>query len=444
MIKDNSLIVAIDFGNDEIRAVVAQSAPNERFGVQILQQSVKSCSGIRRGEIEDVGKVAYGLSELIKTLRIKNRNVICCVTVAGVSLQTQRNIKQFDARGGKMSVTSQVIDQLERKAKDDVRNSLDDGLQIIDSRIVQYVMDQISTTYKRPVGTTFMRLEATFIVTIVRQSILSSICQSFMTPEFPRPEYYRGTTAMKGVVLLSDKEKEEGVALVDLGAQTVGVAVYCNGQLFYESYIPFGCESITNDISYGFNISADKAEKLKRVGYRKNANCGPLSVMVDNAEIEIDNAAKLNFVIVARLRELATYVGAEIYNSSKLNMILSVKLTGGGARMPGVSEIFSMVLGKDTSVATVDNPPLGDKEFQQFAACIGLASDIATTLNEKQQEDAVLFPAEEEKNEEESQQPKPEEVPNAGVKSKGKNLKQSLFDRLADAFGGQEGSNFEE
>ncbi|MBR6250529.1 MAG: pilus assembly protein PilM [Bacteroidales bacterium] len=439
-----TVIVAIDLGSTEARMVVAQNLSNSKYGIKLLNYGCVPLSGMRRGEVYDVSMVSYAVSELTKKY-IKNvkRDMAYCVTVGGMSLKTIRNVKQQDAKTGKVSVTQQMLDSLKDKVENDVRNTIGEDMQIINTEFIQYVLDQVSTSYKRPSGLC-QKIEATAICTIINRNVLNAISQSFVNP-LPRPEAYRPSTSMKGIVLLNSLDKENCMALVDLGAQNIGVAIYEHGQLCYESSLPFGCQTITDDISNCWKISAERAEMIKRIGYRKNASSGPLCITVgEEIYDDIDNAAKLNFVIVARLREIAAYVGAELVNANKFNMIRSVKLTGGGAKMPGICDIFRMQLTKDTTIIRPEVEGMNSDDFLRYSAAIGLASDIIRKNNEMQTDNTLNFGDEQpvEPEEAETDSESKEET----KKEKPKKEKKSWTDRfsnLANNMFGSEGEDMQ-
>ncbi|MBE6340674.1 MAG: pilus assembly protein PilM [Bacteroidales bacterium] len=439
----DTIIVAVDLGSSEVRIVVAQNSSNNLYGIKLLNYGCASLSGMRRGEVYDVSQVSYAVSDLVKKLT-KNikRDLAYCVTVGGGSLKTIRNVKQQDAKTGKVSVTQQMLDSLKDKVENDVRNSISDDMQIINTEFIQYVLDQVTTTYKRPSGLC-QKIEATAICTLINRNVLNAISLSFVNP-LPRPEAYRPSTSMKGVVLLNSAEKENCMALVDLGAQSIGVAIYEHGQLCYESSLPFGCKTITDDISNCWKISAERAEMIKRVGYRKNATNGPLCITVgDEVYDDIDNAAKLNYVIVARLREIAAYVGAELVNANKFNMIRSVKLTGGGAKMPGICDIFRMQLTKETSIVKAEVEGMSSDEFLRYSAAIGLASEIIRKNNEVQTDNTLNFPDEQVDAEPESDTaPETKDEPKRTKEKKGGFGK--LLDKWSTNMFGSEGDDMQE
>jgi cell division protein FtsA len=157
--------------------------------------------------------------------------------------------------------------------------------------------------------------------------------------------------------VLTKRQKELGVALVDIGGGTTGVAVYEEGDILYSSVIPVGAGHITNDLAIGLKTSIDVAEKIKLKYVRAHmgkANQGEkLQIEELQGEDVLVTRKELQKIAGARLDEIFQLVKAELKKVGKDVMLPGgIVLTGGGAKMPGIEDLakerlqLSAVVGK--------------------------------------------------------------------------------------------------
>ncbi|MCX6729987.1 MAG: cell division protein FtsA [Candidatus Portnoybacteria bacterium] len=142
--------------------------------------------------------------------------------------------------------------------------------------------------------------------------------------------------------VLSKKQKELGVLVLDLGAGTTGMAVYEEGKLLDVQILPVGSSHITNDIAVGLQISPEIAEKVK-IAY---GNCLPEEISkkdvidlskIDESEEGVVNRKEMSKIIEARIDEIFELINRELRRIGKERKLPSgVVLVGGGSRMPGI------------------------------------------------------------------------------------------------------------
>jgi len=148
--------------------------------------------------------------------------------------------------------------------------------------------------------------------------------------------------------VLTKKQMELGVAVVDIGGGTTGIAVYEDGEILSSSVLPVGANHITNDLAIGLRTDIEIAEKIKRA-YVKIS----LSKSGGNDKLRIEELGSegvvlrrdLNDIAGARLEEIFTMVRKELAKADKDGMLpAGVVLTGGGAKLPGIEELAKHVL----------------------------------------------------------------------------------------------------
>ena len=128
---------------------------------------------------------------------------------------------------------------------------------------------------------------------------------------------FSGIASAEAVV--TETEKELGVVLIDLGAETVDVAIIFEGAVVYSAVVPIGARYITNDIAIGLKVTVESAESIKR------------------AAIDPTLKSDENMIIKARVREILELVKKEVKKSKYgLQVPLGVVVCGGGALTAGL------------------------------------------------------------------------------------------------------------
>lgn len=156
--------------------------------------------------------------------------------------------------------------------------------------------------------------------------------------------------------VLSDEEKEAGVVLVDIGGGTTDLAIFHEGIIRHTAVIPFGGNSVTEDIREGCSVMRNQADLLKtRFGSaladenkENEVICVPGLRGREPKEISVKNLA---FVIQARMEEIIEHVYYEIKSSGyEKKLIAGVVITGGGAQLKHLPQLVEYVTGLDSRV----------------------------------------------------------------------------------------------
>ena len=161
-----------------------------------------------------------------------------------------------------------------------------------------------------------------------------------------------------GVSLLSQEEKELGVALIDMGSTLTSVSIFYNGSILYTKSTPLGGNMVTNDISRIFSLSFANAERIKIIN-------GQLIEELENSlsTIEVDILGEENESIEITRRDLISVIKPRIYEivntineiiiESKYNNVIAnrVVITGGTSQMEGLLDFTSKVFGKKARLA---------------------------------------------------------------------------------------------
>jgi cell division protein FtsA len=142
--------------------------------------------------------------------------------------------------------------------------------------------------------------------------------------------------------VLSPRQKELGVALLDIGAGTSELAVFEEGDLIHLAIFPIGSANITNDIAIGLKTDIDTAERIK-IEYGSSifkGNDKKEKIEIEGEEPLVFSQKMLTRIIEARVSEIFGEVHKELKKISKQNLLpAGVVLTGGGAKLPKIVEL---------------------------------------------------------------------------------------------------------
>jgi cell division protein FtsA len=185
--------------------------------------------------------------------------------------------------------------------------------------------------------------------------------------------------------VLSQEEKEAGVALIDIGGGTTDLAIFKDGIIRHTAVIPFGGNVITDDIKEGCSIIEKQAELLKVKfgsawpGENKDNEIVSIPGLRgrEPKEISLKNLSK---IIHARVVEIIEQVFVEIkaygHEDPRRKLIAGIVLTGGGAQLKHVKQLVEYITGMDTRIGYPNEHLAGDSDEEisspLYATAVGL------------------------------------------------------------------------
>jgi cell division protein FtsA len=337
-------LVGLDVGTSKVTAVVGEVVDGD--GLDVVGIGVAESRGMRRGVVVNVEaavdsiKKAIDEAELMAGVEIDSVHLALCGP----------HIKGFNSRG-----VIAVAGKNREITRDDVRRAIDaakavslpTGREILHVLPQDFVVDE-QDGIGAPVGMTGARLEVNVHIVTGSQSSTQNIVACVNRAGVAVAETIVEQLAASESVL-TDDEKELGVALVDIGGGTTDIAIYERGSLWHTAVIAVGGDHFTNDIAVGLRTPVPDAEKIKR-------KCGcALSAMVDEDEtMEVASVGGrkprlmarriLSEILQPRAEEIFHLVWDEIRRAGYEKSLNSgIVLTGGGAILDGVPEIAEQI-----------------------------------------------------------------------------------------------------
>ncbi|TAF33790.1 MAG: cell division protein FtsA [Cytophagales bacterium] len=406
MQKQSRIVAGLDIGTTKICVIVGQM--NEFGNLDIIGMGTAISEGVKDGVVINIAKTEQAISQALESAQ-KAANVDIKRVNVGIA---GKHVKSFIKNG---SITRSSRDgeisqeDIERLTNDMYRTVTEPGNEIIHV-LPQYYNVDSELNVKEPVGMSGVRLEANFHIITASPNSIRNIKKCVERCGLVIDKLILEPMASSLAVLTND-EKEAGVAVVDIGGGTTDVAIFLDGIVRHTAVIPFGGDIITQDIKYGCSVMQNHAEKLK-TGF---GSCMP-SKIPENEMVSIpglrDRASKeisiknLSYIIDARMEEIIELVNTEIIKSGFANKLAGgIVLTGGGAQLRNIKELFEYKTGFDTRLGH-PNEYLGKIQEDRvkstmYATGVGLVLAGYKPLDERDghrfvekqpQEDAVVKP----------------------------------------------------
>ena len=348
MARGGEIIVGLDVGTNVTRAVIAQRSDKKDGKPIILGVGLAPSTGLRRGIVVDVEETVKSITESVK-LAEKTSGVP--VESAYVSIGGSHIVSQF-SKG--VVIVSRVDGEI---SEEDVTRvieaaqavSLPNNKEIIHVIPCSFSIDD-QEKINDPVGMSGTRLEAEVLVVEGSSPFMKNLSKCVRQSGIDVDEFvFSPLAAAKSV--LSKKQKDLGVVMVDMGGGTTGMSVFEDGNILHTVALPIGANHITNDIAIGLRISVETAEKIKleygiaipeEVSKKDKIN---LSEVGGEEEEEIVSRRYVAEIIKARLVETFLMIDKELKSIDRSGMLpAGVVLTGGGSKLPGIIDIAKETL----------------------------------------------------------------------------------------------------
>lgn len=376
MDKDK-IVAALDIGTTKICAIVGRM--NQHGRLEILGMGKCQSEGVTRGLITNIEKTTQGI---LKAIEDASQQSGVDIKVVNVGIAGQY-IKSSTHKGSIIRDNPQdtiSVEDVERLTNDMYKLVMPPGVQIIHVMPQDYTVDN-EINVKDPVGMVGSRLEADFHVIAARTDAVSNIIRSVHKANLEIENIVLEPIASSMAVLMPE-EKEAGVVLVDIGGGTTDIAMFYEGIIRHTAVIPFGGSIVTNDIKTGCMLLPQDAEKLKiKFGFAMAAQAQSNQIVsipgLKNRPAKEISVKNLAFIIEARMEEIIDIVFAEIVSSRFVDkMTQGVVLTGGGAQLNALKELFEMRTGLECRLG-YPTEHLGKSKLEamknpMFSTAIGL------------------------------------------------------------------------
>lgn len=381
MARDN-LIVSLDLGTSQTRFLIVQSGNGEK-NPRVLAVGQIASTGLRKGSVIDIEETVKGIAAA-KSLaeRISGHTIDrAYVSISG------HHINCLPSRG--MVAVSRADGEISGEDVERVINAatiihLPPNREILHVLPRHFIVDG-QEGIKDPSGMNGSRLEVNAFLIHGLTPLIKNLSRCLEGAEVEVNGLVFSPLAAAQAVL-SKRQKELGVLVLDLGAGTTGLTVFEEGDIIHTQVLPIGGMHITNDIAIGLRVGIDLAEKIKvQYGSVLPEEINKKEV-VDLSKIELGDEEGLKVeglisrkqiaeIIEARTSEILDLVNQELKKIDRQGLLpAGVVLVGGGAKMPGIVDLTKQKLGLPAQVGfPIELSGVIDQiDDPSFATAVGL------------------------------------------------------------------------
>ncbi len=348
-----NIIIGLDVGTSAVKIMAAENRKGE---LHVLAAVQKPSAGLRRGYILDpeaagaAVKTAIKEIERISSIKVKHG----FVAAGGIKLETIR------ARG------SMIVSRADNEVSEaDIKRAVSQAEGNLSRLSNRTVIHRLPLAYRidgenvfgKPVGLMGEKLETEVLFLACQSQHLENLIKSADLADINIDDITAGPLAAS-YAFLSKRQKEVGVVLVDIGAETTSIAVFEEGNLLSLEVFSFGSSHITNDIALGLQIPLEEAEELK-FNYVSN-----------------NQKKKLTDIIEARLKDIFELIENHLKKINRSGLLpAGAVLIGGGANLSDMEIFTKTSLKLPVKLGTPINLlKIHDKQFYnpKWATALGL------------------------------------------------------------------------
>lgn len=374
------IIAGLDIGSTEVRLVVAQK---KMEGLQIIGATSVPAEGINKGAIKSIDDATSSISACLekgeRLIGVPINSVWANINDPNIKCNRSKGVVAVGKSDGEISV-----DDMDRAIEAARALSGPANYEILHVLPVKFTVDS-QEDIKDPVGMSGVRLE---VDTLIVQGVSNQI------KNLTKTIYRTGVENIEDLILspmasaepiLSPKQKELGVAVINIGASTTGLSVYEEGNLVHTAILPLGSEHITGDVAIGLRCPINLAERIKlefgdaRSDHYSSKDEVDVSSLAKEEEVEDDLGAiskkYVSEIIEARVEEIFEKVDEELKSIDRSGMLpAGVLLVGGGSKLSGLVEVAKGKLKLPVSMGNCRNMDLViDKvDDPSFITALGL------------------------------------------------------------------------
>ncbi len=358
----SGIIAGLDIGSSQAVMVIARQNNGGSESITILGAGKAACRGLKGGVVVNIPETKLSITraaeEAEEQAKVTAQNLL--VGIRGAHVETYNHRGAITISRTDKEITAEDVDNVIVNAK---------AIQLSSDREILHTVPQDFSVDKQagvedPVGMEGSHLSVDVHVAVASSSHIGNIVKAINAAGFNCDDLIYGTFGV-GDCVVSDEEKDLGVAMLDLGGQTSNLAIYVDGSIRYTKEFPIGGELITKDLSFGLKTSFSTAEEIKeRYGLAKLALLeGEETVEysgVDGRTRKSVSRKTIVEIIQSRVEEILEIINAELQKSNYSEVIPGgVVLTGGCSKLNGIDKAAESIFGMNVHLGAplnVDGP----------------------------------------------------------------------------------------
>lgn len=343
MQESSRYAIGIDIGTSKVRCVIGHLDPTTGAPTIVGVSEVNN-TGMRKGSIVNLNGPAHAIDEALgeaermsgyevdsATISINGSHILSTSTDGMVAVGavdhvvTDEDIARLEevATVGKVPANREILAVVPHTYRLDGQDNIKDPIGMNGTRLE--INANVISALTPHVNALHSTLE------------LAKVHPNVMTPSV--------VAAAKSVI--TEQQLENGVAVIDFGAATTGIAIFEEGDLQFTSVVPIGANNITNDLAIGLKTDPEIAEQVKILHGSATPQSGSETVSVKHEKEAFEfNRSEVDDIIGARLEEIFELVVKELKRAGRHAKLPSgVVVVGGGAKLKGIVDYTKESLG---------------------------------------------------------------------------------------------------
>ena len=366
------IYISLDIGSSSIKVLIGEMSDRQLHVIGVGQ--VKS-NGIRRGAIVDIDATVQSIKKAVdqaeRMTGLKIEEVVLGVPANQTVLQPVKGVVAVNGDGREISDDdlARVLDSAESIATPPEK-------EIVNLLPRRYTVDLLSEI-KDPRGMIGTRLEVDATLIMTSRTLLHNVLRCVERAGLHVREIYLQPLAA-GYYALTEDEKNQGTAYIDLGGGSTTVAVFEDGLLTHTGVVGMGGDQITKDLSIVLETSTEQAEKIKKQyghAFLEDASDDQLfEVQIEGTNMTQQFSQRyIAEIIGARVEEIFEYVLDELSRLGVRDLPGGIVLTGGVAGLEGIGQVARQVMQLRVRIHTPDYIGVRDPGFTTAVGLIRYA-----------------------------------------------------------------------
>ncbi len=384
--QQSELITGLEIGSTAIRLAVGHMVRgmNGKEDLQIIGMGEVPSDGVHRGVVssieETVSSLSNGLEQIERLIGVPIEHAWIGISGIHIFAEECKGVVAVAKADGEIS-------------EEDVDRAIDAARTVavpLNYEILHVLPRRFNvdgqTGIKDPVGMTGTRLEADAHIIYGVAAHMKNITKAVHRAGLDIDDLVLSILSA-GEVVVTSRQKDLGVAVVNIGGSTTSMVVYEEGDILHTAVLPLGSEHITNDIAIGLRTSIDIAERVKiqmgtclldAVSKKEKINLAEYGA----TDEEIVSRAYLAEIIEARVTELMEKVDEQLARiGRRARLPAGVVFLGGGAKIHGLRDVGKQILGVSASLGyplfiTSGQPRVNDIGFTSTVGLVRWGAEM--------------------------------------------------------------------
>ena len=350
----DEIVVGIDVGTTKICTLVGRV--EDAKSIRILGVGIEPSDGIRKGIIVDLAAASQAIKRSVE----KAENTSGLEITTGLVSLAGAHVSSVNSRGTS-GIPGGIIDAM------DIARALEQAQAVAiphDREIVHVIQRGMTVDgqegVRTPIGMHGYKIEVETHIITAAAATVDNLRQCVGAAGVEIQQFVLNPLATHEVVL-TEQERQMGVAVCDIGGGTTDLAIYVNGDVWHTMVLAVGGNHVTQDIAHGLRLPMAQAEDVKKQqGYAIRSDIASdeyfsIRPFGEDHDVKI-NRQDLAHIIEARIEETFRLILQEVKRSGYDGLLpAGMVLTGGTSALPGIKQIASEVLGMSVRTAQPEN-----------------------------------------------------------------------------------------